>query len=186
MKQFRKLAVIAISSVAVLLIASLAANAQLTPSNPPPRVSLAWNASASTGVAGYNLYQGSASRFYTNKVDVGSSLAFTVNLATRGVTNYFAVTAYSTNGLESQFSNEIAYVAPLPPLAPTLQLAIVDGKLMIRGSVDPYQEYELLRTQDFEAWTPVATNRVGNSTELAMADPNPPADFAFYRIAAVN
>ena len=35
-----------------------------------------------------------------------------------GTTYFFAVTAYDTNGLESDFSTEISYTIPEPPVIP--------------------------------------------------------------------
>lgn len=71
---------------------------------------LAWDASPSSDVAGYRVYQGAQSGLYTNSVDVGPLLTATINPAPG--TNFIAATAYATNGLESVFSNEILYVAP--------------------------------------------------------------------------
>lgn len=95
-------------------MASAPANAQIT---------LAWNASATPGVAGYKVYQGGASRAYTNTADVGNVRSNAVSLA-RGATYFFAVTSYLPNGLESDFSNEVAYTATNKPAAPTLTLTV--------------------------------------------------------------
>lgn len=87
------------------------------------QVTLTWNASATPGVAGYKVYQGLASRVYTSNVNVGNALTNTVSLA-RGATYFFAVTSYLPNGLESDFSNEVAYTATNKPAAPTLTLTV--------------------------------------------------------------
>jgi hypothetical protein len=89
-------------------------------------VTFAWDASPST-VARYRLHQGLAPRTYTNSVDCGLLLSNTIPVS-RNVTNYFAVTAYTTNGLESDYSNEIM-LAP-PSIIP------VYGLLFIQGSTD--------------------------------------------------
>lgn len=105
-----------------LALLCLAANAAppvgLQPNtNPPPAtVSVAWDADTDASVVGYFLYSGPATRFYTNKVDVGTNLMFTVSNLVRGVTNYFAVTGYNKPYfLESAFSNEASYAAPIIP-----------------------------------------------------------------------
>lgn len=74
-------------------------------------VTLAWNPSAGSGIAGYRLYQGVASQTYTNVIEVGNVTNATVSGLSAGVTYFFAVTAYDINGLESPFSSEISYTA---------------------------------------------------------------------------
>jgi hypothetical protein len=87
----------------LLLIIALSARAQASSS-----VSVAWNASGSSSISGYRLYQGVASGSYTNKISVNQTNA-TVSGLVAGVKYFFAVTAYTTTGLESPFSNEITY-----------------------------------------------------------------------------
>jgi hypothetical protein len=77
-------------------------------------------------VVGYRLYQGGVSQVYTNVVDVGNSTSNTVAGLVAGATYYFAVTAYDSVGLESAFSNEIAYTVPsanVPPPISTISFA---------------------------------------------------------------
>src|SRR5438067_3721520 len=64
-------------------------------------VTLVWNPSPGTNVAGYNVYYGGASRSYTNKVNAGNATNATVSGLIEGGTYFFAVTAYDSNGLES-------------------------------------------------------------------------------------
>ena len=66
-------------------------------------VTLAWDPSLGSGIAGYHLYEGAASRNYTNVIDVGESTTATASNLVSGTTYYFAVTAYDTGGLESDF-----------------------------------------------------------------------------------
>src|SRR5947208_13308994 len=67
-------------------------------------VNLAWD--ASTGAAGYKVHFGTASRVYGTPVDVGASTTYTVTGLAAG-TYYFAVTAYDSSGVQSDFSNEV-------------------------------------------------------------------------------
>ncbi len=90
-----------------LILAALTASAQGQSS-----VTLAWDPSAGSSIAGYRLYTGGASRTYTNVISAGNATAITVNGLTRGATYFFAVTAVGTNGLESMFSSEISYSVP--------------------------------------------------------------------------
>lgn len=72
------------------------------------RVHLAWDPSPDASVAGYRIYHGLASRQYTNIVDAGAVTNVIVTNLSRGVKMFFAVTAYTTNQLESDFSNEVS------------------------------------------------------------------------------
>src|SRR5437879_4633464 len=81
-------------------------------------VTLAWDPSTSTNVAGYHIYYGVASRSYTNSISVDLATTATVSGLLEGVTYYFAATALDTAGLESDFSNETSYSVPNQP--PTL------------------------------------------------------------------
>lgn len=101
------------TSATVLLITALApaARAQST-------VTLAWDPSPGGAIAGYRLYDGPASRTYTNVLDVGSATTATVSNLIRGTTYFFAATAYDTNGLESDYSSEVSYTVPLLTIAP--------------------------------------------------------------------
>jgi hypothetical protein len=74
-------------------------------------VDLEWDASPDSTVTGYKLYHGSASRQYTNTVNVGTNLSGTVTGLVPGVSYFFAVTAHTATGLESDFSNEATYTA---------------------------------------------------------------------------
>ena len=61
-----------------------------------------------TGLAGYKIYYGTASRSYTQNIDVGNITTYTVPNLSEGVTYYFAATAYNTSQKESTYSNEIS------------------------------------------------------------------------------
>ena len=80
------------------------------------QVTLAWDASASGGVAGYRVYYGTNSRAYFGVTNAGLVLTQAVALPHRGRW-FFAATAYDTNGLESDFSSEVSWESkPTPPV----------------------------------------------------------------------
>src|SRR5579863_721950 len=58
-------------------------------------VTLAWDADTSGSVLGYVVYVGTASEAYTSRFDVGTNTSFTATNLQPGMTNYFAVTAYT-------------------------------------------------------------------------------------------
>ena len=102
-----------------MFLAALGASVQATQS-----VTLAWDPSPGGSIAGYRLYEGVASRTYTNVISAGTVTTSTVSGLASGATYFFAVTAYDTNGLESDFSSEISYTVPLPTnTPPTITLA---------------------------------------------------------------
>jgi len=68
-------------------------------------LTLAWNASTSSGVTGYVISYGLASGVYTNSVDAGNQTTFTVTGLLAETRYYFAVRAVSAGGT-SGFSNE--------------------------------------------------------------------------------
>lgn len=103
-----------LSLIALSAFASISAFAQ-------NGVTLAWDPSASTNVAGYRVYYGVGSRTYTNHISVGSATNATLSGLAWGTTYYFAATAYDANGIESDYSSETNYTTPVPVnLPPTL------------------------------------------------------------------
>ena len=88
---------------------------RLWASNAPPQsATLAWNPSVSSNqVAGYFVYHGGATRSYTNRFDVGLATSAVVTNLAAGMAYYFAITAYMSSGLESDYSNEAEWQCPL-------------------------------------------------------------------------
>jgi len=72
-------------------------------------VSLAWDPSISSNIAGYKIYFGNSSGSYGAPVSIGNQTAYTITGLTSG-TYYFAVTAFDTDGNESDFSNEVSQI----------------------------------------------------------------------------
>ncbi len=59
-----------------------------------------------SSIAGYKIYYGAISHFYSYVIDAGNNTSFTVSNLPAG-TYYFAVTTYDQSGNESDFSNEV-------------------------------------------------------------------------------
>lgn len=74
-------------------------------------VTLAWDASISSGVTGYKIYVSNTSGSYTTGIDVGNVLTFTVQNLQNGTTYYFVATAYNPSN-ESGYSNEVSTTTP--------------------------------------------------------------------------
>ncbi len=116
---------------ATLIIVALTASARGQGS-----VTLAWDSSPDSAIAGYRLYEGATNGVYTNVVDLGNATSVKASNLVYGVTYYFAVTAYSNNGQESDFSGEISYRVPWPTdRPPVLRLA---SQLIGAGYAAPF------------------------------------------------
>lgn len=83
---------------------------------PHHSVELHWDASAGTGVIGYNVYRGTVSGGPYSKINsaVAPSTTYTDNNVTAGQTYYYVTTAVSANGSESGYSNQVQAVIPSP------------------------------------------------------------------------
>lgn len=68
-------------------------------------ITVAWNANSETNLAGYNVYWGTNSRSYSEKLFTTETNALVFVIP--GTTNFIAVTATNMAGLESPFSAEI-------------------------------------------------------------------------------
>jgi len=99
-----------LSFIASLLIVSLSLARAVQ------SVTLAWDASPSSDIAGYKLYYGTTSGSSSPPLDVGNVTTATVPNLNDATTYFFSVTAYNTAGLESQRSNEVSYKTPSAPL----------------------------------------------------------------------
>ena len=75
-------------------------------------VRLAWDGQSDGTIAGYKLYLGLASGDYTSVADVGNVTSHTLKDLVANTTYFAAVTAYNTNGLESELSGELSFAVP--------------------------------------------------------------------------
>jgi hypothetical protein len=105
-------------------------------------VTLAWDAVVDLDLAGYKLYYGTNSRSYDQTIDVKNFTTNTVDTLQSGTTYFFAVVAYNTAGLESDYSNEVSYT---PTSAPTiLSVSHVESSVVVRWASTSGQTYRVL------------------------------------------
>ena len=107
--------------LAILAIAGIAQAATLQ---------ISWNANPDTDLAGYKVYQGTASGQYGEPVDVGNVTGHVMEITPEyGATYYFALTAYDTSGNESGYSDEASCFVPdgVKPEKPTGLRAIIQA-----------------------------------------------------------
>ena len=100
----------------ILLLAAMSVIAFVASSATAPAqtqsVTFGWEANSDPSVVGYNIYYGTASQDYTNKVSFGNVTTATVSNLVPGVTYYFAATTYDASNQESALSPEIVYTVP--------------------------------------------------------------------------
>lgn len=135
----------------------------------PYSVDLRWDRSPDSSVTGYRVYYGGASGIYTNSLAVGNVTSNKVQGLFVGVTYFFAVTAYGTNGVESLFSNETIFVPGLP----TVHLRMATNRqavLTVKGLIG--QTYDILATQTFGTWTVIGSVTLGASGSMDFTDVN--------------
>ena len=96
---------VASGGAGLLLIGSLEAVRAAT------TVTLAWNPSGSSGIAGYRLYYGTSSGSYSNSRNIVGGTTTTVAGLAPGQTYYFVITSFNSAGLESLPSNQVSFTA---------------------------------------------------------------------------
>jgi hypothetical protein len=73
-------------------------------------VTLAWDPSDGPNLAGYVVYYGLHPRQYQWSVSIDTSTTYELCGLDEGIRYYFAVTAFDTEGRESDYSNEVSTV----------------------------------------------------------------------------
>lgn len=127
-------------------------------------------------------------RAYTNSVVVGNILTATINNLTSGATYYFSATAYDTNNLESDFSNEISYTMPLPVTNPLTNavLTIVQlgsGTIQLQSKICPNELATIWYTRNFnQAWSVLASNVVADVYGNLFYIESSTNDMRFYKL----
>src|SRR5688500_534215 len=83
-------------------------------------VTLAWDPNPEPEVTGYRLHYGTASGQYSSQVDVGNTTTHVVSGMDLSLDYYFAVQAYTSDGLVSTLSDEVTLPALVPPGTTTI------------------------------------------------------------------
>jgi Immunoglobulin domain/Fibronectin type III domain len=95
-------------------------------------VTFGWEPSDDPDVAGYNIYYGTVSQVYTNKVSVGTATTATISGLVEGTTYYFAASTYDGLNQESPLSDELAYAVPVTV---TSQPPVITGMLTANTAI---------------------------------------------------
>jgi hypothetical protein len=144
-------------------------------------------------LAGYKVRYGTVSQSYTAVVDAGGVTHVTLTGLVPGVTNFFVVTCYNALGLESQFSQELAWVPPAvespfpdeppwaPPdgvaapilLRPNLAPGVTEPAFVVTWSSEAGVYYEIARSTNLTAvpaFAAIASNIPGQGSITVYAD----------------
>lgn len=91
-----------------------AACASLIPTLTDRTASLSWDAGEGSDVVGYKIYQAIAPGVYGAPIATVplNVTRYTLTGLASGTTYFFTVTAYTSNGAESSFSNEVSKAIP--------------------------------------------------------------------------
>jgi len=125
-----------------------------TPSaNATQSLALAWNASTASGVTGYHIYYGNNGDDFQYIVDAGTNTSYEITGLQEGQTNTFAVTAYNTQGEESDLSNLITYIIPgIMNVAPK---AGARSPAVINFPVAPGHTYQVQASVNLTTWSTI-------------------------------
>ena len=95
-----------------LLILAVIVTLILVPRCFAAQVTLAWDKNPESDIAGYKVHYGTSSGSYDYSVDVGNYNSCTISGLEEGTNYYFAASAYNTNNVESDYSDELVYKVP--------------------------------------------------------------------------
>lgn len=118
-------------------------------------VSLAWDPSPDASVAGYYVYYGMASGTYTKRADSGSVTSVTISNLIPGLTYYFAVTAYTADLIESDFSNELSFIVPGVLRFGITNAPLLGSVVQIQFPVVANHSYRVQASGDLLSWTDI-------------------------------
>lgn len=124
-------------------------------------VTLAWNPSPESNVAGYDIFYGTSSGNYTSAVSVLSATNVTIRGLQSGVTYYFAAASFDTNGDLSPNSPEIsATVGATGQVTGTLTTigALSAGQFGFTLSGVTGGQYVVEASTDLVHWVALQTN----------------------------
>lgn len=112
-----------------------------------------WDSNTEGDLAGYKIHYGTQSRNYNSVIDAGNVTEYSVSTLTKGVTYYFAVTAYDTAGNESDYSEEVnGMIDPgdiIPPqiisatLVDEYHVDLVFSENMQKASTEDAENYQI-------------------------------------------
>lgn len=120
-------------------------------------VSIAWDPpNPSNNVAGYRVYYGLISREYGGSTNIGNLTTCRIDGLDTSATHYFAITAFSKTGAESDFSSELVWDNVAPTISGPERL------MLARGSVPmlmPDLRKSISVVDDFSSFSDLAVSQ---------------------------
>jgi hypothetical protein len=116
---------------------------------------LEWDPNTEPSIAGYKFYSGEKSHVYDRVIDVGNNTSVPLADLGPGITYYFAITAYTTNLLESPLSEEISYTTQIDGVTAAVQpcaLKVANGTAKVSFPGKAWQFFWVEATSDFQTW----------------------------------
>ena len=159
-------------------------------------VGSAWGAGVTFGwtpnadpVAGYKIHYGPASRTYNQVIDARNVTTGTVSNLIAGTRYFFALTAYNSQGLESDYSNELTYFVPtnIGPSGPfRLTITVTPSqqkRLTVTGPTN--RSYSIEAATNLTAWTNLGAVTIGSGGSATFVDTNAANRRRYYRARAL-
>jgi len=149
---------------------------------------LEWDPSSDASVAGYKFYRGEKSRGYDQVIDIGMQTSIPLTNLDAGITYYVAITAYTTNFVESPFSDELAYTPNIDGITTFAQkcaLRVTNSTALVSFFGKTGRTCIVEASADFQTWERVASRVVTSDGLIEVPDPgvmNRP--LRFYRVVA--
>jgi hypothetical protein len=149
---------------------------------------LEWDPSPEPNIAGYRVYDGESSRDYSHVLDVGLQTSVLLADLSAGVTHYFAVTAYDQDQLESPFSDEVTYTAPVDGITSAIipiGLTRLAGAAGIQFIGRAGQQCRIVASTDLIEWHPIHSITVPKDGTIFYTEDGADSNtMRFYRVVA--
>lgn len=158
-------------------------------------VKLGWNAVTDAGIQGYRVYVGTTQDQFTQTYDTGTDTTFVVSGLETGTVYYFAVSAISSTGIESELSDDITVTLEatrsISPSGSSIgsapALSGTPGNMAITMTAAAAGTYVLERSTDLKNWEVVSETQLSAPGHLEFQDTassatGPTPTKMFYRI----
>jgi hypothetical protein len=146
-------------------------------------LTLAWDRNPETNIAGYKLYYGQTSGSYSTAVNVGNTTTVTITNLAHGGSWFFAVTAYNSLGVESDYSSELSHTIFKVRLAPA-----PTGGVTISWDSQPGSTYRVLCKSMISGanWINASGNVAAPAAIASWTDTAAGASFRFYIVEKIT
>lgn len=116
-------------------------------------VTLGWNPSSSSNLAGYYVYTHEENAALPTRHDAGPNTQATISGLKEGLNYRFTVTAYNGLGLESLPSDAVDYFVPVP--LELMRSTSSTPSVRLRFPMVPGRWYDLQASSDLRSWTTI-------------------------------